>query len=150
VKDGVSLGGLVRPGLIWLVLFLGTNAFLFGSSLVRALNVMRNRETIAGTITELPPRRPAVASYEINGQSYTTETGCPECLSIPTLGQLRVGDRVTIEYNPDAPKYGIPGSAKKLLLSDMKDIAFIGVFLIFAAAYFEFNIRKSSRKSHTE
>jgi hypothetical protein len=66
------------------------------------------------------------------------------------IGQLRVGDRVTIEYNPDAPKYRIPGSAKKLLLLDMKSIAFIGVFLVFAAAYFEFNIRKSSRKLRTE
>ncbi len=150
MKDGVSLGGLIRPGLIWLVLFLGTNAFLFASSLARALNVMKNRETIVGTITELPPRRPVVASYEVNGQRYTTETACPECLSIPSLDQLRVGDRVTIEYNPDAPKSGIPGSAKKLLLLDLKDVAFIGVFLVFAAAYFEFNIRKYSRKSRPE
>ncbi len=150
MKDVVSLGGLIRPGLIWLVLFLGTNAFLFGSNLVHALNVMKNRETIVGTITEIPPRRPVVASYEVNGQRYTTETGCAECLSIPALDQLRVGDRVTIEYNPDAPKSGIPGSAKKLLLLDLKDVAFIGVFLVFAAAYFEFNIRKYTRKSRAE
>ena len=147
VKVNTSLSGFIRPTLVWLALFLGTNGFLFGQGLMRALNVLKNHKTIMGTITDLPPRKPAVATYEVNGRRYIADTSCAECLGISTFDRLRIGDEVRVEYNPATPEYGIAGSAKALFLSNVKDIAFIGVFLVFATAYFEFNIRKYVRKS---
>ncbi len=140
MKDGVSLGEPSVRGSSGSYYFSVPNAFhSLGQPACCALNVMKNRETIVGTITELPPRRPVVASYEVNGQRYTTEILALR-LSIPSLDQLRVGDRVTTNTTQTHRNLEYQ-ECQKLLLLDLKDVAFIGVFLVFAAAYFEFNIR---------
>jgi len=68
-------------------------------------------------------------------------------LGLPPFDQLRIGAKVSVEYNPTAPAYGIPGSPEKLVVSNFKDIGFLGIFLLFAATFFEFNIRRHLMKS---
>jgi hypothetical protein len=123
--------------------------FLFGQNVINALRVKENHKTVDGTITELQPvqHRTVVAAYEVDGHRFTAATTIPEQLGLQPFEQLKVGDKVKIEYDPTAPDNGILGSAEKLFASDLKDIGLIGVFLSFAAAYFEFNIRKYVRKS---
>jgi Protein of unknown function (DUF3592) len=139
----------LRPILIWLALFLCITTFLFGQNVLNTLRVMRSHETVEGTITELlsEHHRTVIASYDVGEHHFTTATSLPEQLGLQPFEQLKVGDKVKIEYDPTAPDKGILGSAEKLFVSDLKDIGLIGVFLLFAAAYFEFNIRKYIRKS---
>ena len=146
-----NIYNLIRPALIWLALFLGITTFLFWNNIVGALRVMRNHEIADGTITQLLPQehRTVVASYEVHGHQYTTSTSLPDQLGLQQFERLRVGDKVKVEYNPALPEYGILGSAEKLLAADIKDIGVLGVFLVFAAGYFEFNIRRSVRKSRS-
>ena len=138
----------VRPAVIWLALFFGVNGFRFGASFVRALIVMRNRATVVGTIMERSPRKALVASYEVEGRRYTAADACgAECLGIEVFDRLRVGDSVKVEYSRAKPQYAALGSARRLFISDLKQIAFVGVFCVFAAAYFEFSFRKWLGKS---
>lgn len=145
-----KLSVLFRPILIWLALFLCITTFLLGRNVLNAFRVMRSHETAEGTITELLPERhrTVIASYDVDEHHFTTATSLPEQLGLQPFEQLKVGDKVKIEYDPTAPDKGILGSAEKLFVSDLKDIGLIGVFLLFAAAYFEFNIRKYIRRSH--
>jgi len=138
----MRMSDLIRPILVWCLLFVGVDGFLFGRTLTRALIVIKHHQTVEGTVSELPRRRPVVVSYEIGGRRYTADTSCPKCLGIATLDRLRVGDQVKVEYNPAKPNYGIPGSAKSLLLSDAQGVIFVAIFLVFAVAYFEINFRK--------
>jgi len=117
--------------------------------MVGALKVMRNHETAYGAVTELLPHdhRTVVVTYEVGGQRYTTSTSLPDQLGLPPFERLRIGDKVRVEYDSTAPAIGILGSAEKLLLSDVKDIGFLGIFLLFVAASVEFNIRKYLMKS---
>jgi hypothetical protein len=146
-----NIYNLIRPALIWLALFSGITTFLFWNNIVGALKVMRNHEVADGTITQLLPEdhRTVVASYDVHGHQYTTATSLPDQLGLPRFERLRVGDKVRVEYNPALPANGILGSAEKLLAADIKDISLLGVFLFFAAGYFEFNIRRYFRKSRS-
>jgi uncharacterized protein DUF3592 len=146
-----SIYSLIRPALIWLALFSGITTFLFWNNIFGALKVMRNHEIADGTITQLLPKehRTVVASYEVHGHQYTTATSLPDQLGLPQFERLRVGDKVKVEYNPALPAHGILGSAEKLLAADIKDITALGIFLVFAAGYFEFNIRRYVRKARS-
>jgi len=144
-----SRHNFLRPVLIWLVLFLSISAFLFWTNMVNAVYVMRNHETVEGTITQLLPmdHRTVVVSYAVNGDRFTAETSLPDQLGLPPFDQLRIGDNVKVEYNPANPAAGIPGSADKLVASNIKDISVLAIFLVFVAAILEFNIRRYVRKS---
>jgi hypothetical protein len=149
MSAGNSSYKLLRPMAIWLVLFLSISTFLFWTNMVRAVHVMRNHEAVEGTITQLLPKehRTVVVSYTVNGDQYTAETSLPDQLGLPPFDQLRVGDKVKVEYNPAQHAHGILGSADKLVASNLKDIGVLAIFLVFAAAFFEFNIRQYIRKS---
>ncbi len=140
---------LARPALIWLALFSGSTTFLYWTNIVGAVKVVRNRRTTEGTITQLLPakHRTVVATYEVDGHSYTTATSLPDQLGLAPFERLKLGDKVRVEYCPAAPAHGILGSARKLLAADIKDIGLLAVFLLFAAAFFEFNIRQLARRS---
>jgi len=142
---------LVRPALIWLVLSLSINLFLFWQNMVGAVRVMRNHEVVAGKITQLLPEdhRTVVVSYTVNGQQFKTTTSLPEELGLPPFERLRLGENVNVEYNPAQPAEGVIGSAKRLFASDLKDIGLVAIFLLFGAAYVEFNIRSYLRKSRS-
>ena len=112
--------------------------------MIGAVRVMSNHEIVEGAVSDLVARDhwTVVILYEVDRQQLTTSTDLPDQLGLPSFDQLRVGDRVRVEYNPNAPAYGIPGSAKKLFISDLKDIGLLGIFLLFASAFFEFNIQR--------
>ncbi len=135
---------LIRPALIWLVTFLGLAIFLFSHNALGALRVMHNSAVVDGTVVELLPadHRTVVARYEVSGKLYTTASSLPEDLGLPAFDLLRVGDKIRVEYNPSEPSYGILGSAKRLLIADAKDLVFLGIFLVFVAAFLEFNVRR--------
>lgn len=119
--------------------------------MVGAVRVMRNHEVVAGKITQLLPEdhRTVVVSYTVNGQQFKTTTSLPEELGLPPFERLRLGENVNVEYNPAQPAEGVIGSAKRLFASDLKDIGLVAIFLLFGAAYVEFNIRSYLRKSRS-
>ena len=144
-----SVHGLMRPALIWLALFSGISTFLFWTNIVSTVKVIRHHQTTEGTITQLLPaeHRTVVATYEIDGHSYTVATSLPDQLGLAPFERLKLGNKVTVEYSPAAPAHGILGSAQKLLAPDIKDIGLLAIFLLLAAAFLEFNIRQVARKS---
>jgi hypothetical protein len=122
---------------------------MFWTNMVNAVRVMKSHETVVGTITQLLPmnHQTVVASYAVNGAQFTTATSLPDRLGLPPFDQLKVGDKVQVECNPAQPAHGILGSADKLVASNVKDIGVIAIFLVFAAAYIEFNFRRYFLKS---
>jgi hypothetical protein len=134
---------LVRPILMWLVLFGSISAFFFWNNTILAIRLTRNHRTAEGTVIQLLPmnHRTVVASYAVNANQFSTATSLPEQLGLPPFEQLRVGDKVDVEYNPSQPDQATLGSAQKLFVSNIEDTAGIGIFLLFCVALIEFRIR---------
>lgn len=134
----------VRAVSLWLFLLVSIGVLLFWTNTMRAVRIRKNHRTTEGTVIQLLPEnhRSVVASYEVDSRMFTTSTSLPQDLGLPPFDELRIGDKVNVEYDPMHPEYGILGSAEKLLAGYEKDLVGIGIFLVFGVALIEFSIRR--------
>ncbi len=142
--SGSRLISIGRPLLVWTVLLLSVFMLSFNSNISGALRISRRRAETLGTVfaLETERHRTVVVTYEVNGKTYKTSTSLPESIGLPSFENLRIGDRVRVEYDADCPALGVPGSAERILQTNLGDLAALGLFLGIPTAIVEFRIRR--------
>lgn len=138
----------LRPVVLFLLLCAGAAYFLFGDT-KNALHVMRDTRVTQGTIMELRSDHVVVfVRYAVDGVTHQIATNHTEEAGLGPFDKLREGDSVPVEYNPVSPGNGIPGSARKLLRSNLKDFAGAALFCVFITGAVEFMIRRQLATSN--
>ncbi|HKV81222.1 MAG TPA: hypothetical protein VJP02_23950 [Candidatus Sulfotelmatobacter sp.] len=120
---------LVTPVIIWLILS-SVFPIISWRTTARALRVLRNSHFVDGTVVELRPQfhQNVVVRYEVNGMTYRTDTFQPDRYGLPSFKELKVGDKVPVNYNPAFPQNGFAGYAEKNVVADAQDSFFFSFF----------------------
>jgi hypothetical protein len=145
-----AIFGVLRPVLLWIFLVSVIAYLSFCSSISGTLGVLRHSNTAVGIVSGLHPEehRRVDVTYEVEGKTYKTSTSFPDSSGLPAFDEIRTGDQCRVTYSPENPSFGLLGDPKKVLATNLEELAVISALLAVAAIVFEIRFRRSRRRAN--
>lgn len=142
--------GVLRPFLLWVFLISVIAYLSFWSTISGALSVLRRSNTAMGVVSGLHPEehQSVDVTYEVEGKTYKSSTSLPDSIGLPAFDEIRTGDQFRVTYRPENPSFGLLGDPKKVLATNLEELAVISALLAVAAIVFEIRFRRSRRRAN--